>query len=149
MIVIELLRDLIGWACMLGGGFFCLVGAVGLNRMPDIFTRMHAVSVSETMGVGLLIIGMLVQSDDWMVAVRLIIIAAILFVTSPVSSHALARAALVNKIRPLLANDEGKLVETDPEDAAPGMAVRLETRPADDLWTGGPAQEKEAEPSKP
>lgn len=145
----SIIADAIGWICMIAGGFFCLVGAIGLNRMPDLFTRMHSVSVAETLGVGLLIIGMLVQSPDWMVAVRLVIIGAILFVTSPVSSHALARAALVNGAKPQLADADGVIAETDCAEAFPDMIERLETRPTDDLWSGGPPEEQEDAPSKP
>ena len=44
----SLLLDILGWGALCLGGFFCFVGAIGLNRMPDIFTRMHATSVSDT-----------------------------------------------------------------------------------------------------
>ena len=54
----SLVLDILGWAALVAGGFFCFVGALGLNRMPDVFTRMHAASVSDTLGVGFLTIGM-------------------------------------------------------------------------------------------
>ena len=50
--------DLLAWACMLAGGAFCLIGAIGLLRMPDFYTRMHAASVTDTLGAGLLLVGM-------------------------------------------------------------------------------------------
>ena len=119
--------DILGWAALVAGGFFCLVGAIGLHRMPDVFTRMHATSVIETLGVGLLTVGMLSQTDDWLVAVRLVIIVIVLYVTGAVASHALARAALHDGDKPVLADDEGNLRETDCADVDPVLAMRVAT----------------------
>ena len=109
----SLVLDILGWGALVLGGFFCVVGALGLNRMPDLFTRMHATSVSDTMGVGLLVVGMLSQTDDWTVAVRLVIIVVVLYVTGAVATHALARAALHDGEKPLLAGPDGTLEKTD------------------------------------
>jgi multicomponent Na+:H+ antiporter subunit G len=121
----SVLLDIVGWAALLAGGFFCVVGAIGLNRMPDVFTRMHATSVSDTLGVGLLVFGMLTQTDDWTVLVRLIIILLVLYTTGAVASHALARAALHDGEKPLLADASGALRETDCAEIYPELAVRL------------------------
>ena len=117
--------DLLSWAALLGGGFFYVVGAIGLNRMPDIFTRMHAVSVSETLGVGLLTLGMLMQAGPTLVAVKLIMIVVVMWVTGAVATHALARAALHDGEKPLLADAGGALVATDPVTLFPELGVRL------------------------
>ena len=45
--------DVASWVCLVAGGVFCVVGAVGLLRMPDFYTRMHAASVIDTLGAGL------------------------------------------------------------------------------------------------
>ena len=119
--------DILGWGALCLGGFFCVVGALGLNRMPDVFTRMHATSVSDTMGVGLLVVGMLSQTTDWTVAVRLVIILVVLYVTGAVSSHALARAALQDGEKPLLTMADGTLQKTDCGDVYPELAVRVAT----------------------
>ncbi|MEM7743556.1 MAG: monovalent cation/H(+) antiporter subunit G [Pseudomonadota bacterium] len=121
----SLILDIVGWGALCLGGFFCVVGAFGLNRMPDIFTRMHATSVSDTMGVGLLTLGMLSQTDDWAVAARLIIILIVLWVTGAVASHALARAALHDGNEPLLAGADGVLRPTACGDAFPELGVRV------------------------
>ena len=118
--------DVLSWAMLVAGALFCVIGAIGLNRMPDLFSRLHAVSVIETLGVGFLIIGMLLQTDDWTVAVRLVIIAIILLATAPVATHALARAALFDGRKPLLAGAEGRLEETDCREAFPDLAQVLE-----------------------
>lgn len=117
--------DTLSWAALLGGSFFYVVGAIGLNRMPDIFTRMHAVSVSETLGVGLLILGMALQAGMTLVTVKLIIIMVVLMWTGAVATHALARAALHDGEKPLLVNETGTLVRTDPVSLFPELGVRL------------------------
>ena len=119
--------EILGWVALCLGGFFCVVGALGLNRMPDVFTRMHATSVSDTLGVGLLIVGMLCQTDDWAVAARLGIILIVLWVTGAVASHALARAALHDGEKPLLAGPDGTLRETGCDEVYPELGVRLAT----------------------
>ena len=121
----SVILDIVGWAALIAGGFFCVVGALGLNRMPDVFTRMHATSVSDTLGVGLLVLGMMSQTDDWTVLVRLVIIVLVLYTTGAVASHALARAALHDGEKPLLADADGTLRETDCAEIYPELAVRL------------------------
>jgi multicomponent Na+:H+ antiporter subunit G len=81
--------------------FFCLVGAVGLLRMPDFYTRMHAASVLETLGAGLMLLGLLLQAGLTLVAVKLLMIGLLIFFASPTASHALARAALSRGLKPL------------------------------------------------
>jgi multicomponent Na+:H+ antiporter subunit G len=74
--------------------------------MPDVFTRLHAVSVIETLGMGFIILGLILQAGFTLVAAKLIIIAAFILLTSPVATHALAQAALHAGIRPQLDHDE-------------------------------------------
>lgn len=123
----DLALEIAGWVLMSLGGFFCVVGAFGLNRMPDVFTRMHATSVSDTLGVGLLVAGMATQTDDWMVWVRLGVILIVLYVTGAVASHALARAALHDGNKPLLAGPDGELRATACDEVYPELGDRLAT----------------------
>ncbi|MBK7261997.1 MAG: monovalent cation/H(+) antiporter subunit G [Rubrivivax sp.] len=98
--------DLLSWALLLAGGFFCVVGAVGLVRMPDFYTRMHAASVVDTLGAGLVLLGLLLQAGFTLVAVKLLMLGLLIFFASPTATHALARAALLRGLRPLLADEE-------------------------------------------
>lgn len=98
--------DLLSGLCLLGGAFFCLVGAVGLLRMPDFYTRMHAASVLETLGAGLILLGLLLQAGFTLVAAKLLMIGLLIFFASPTASHALARAALLRGLKPKLASPE-------------------------------------------
>jgi len=85
---------ILSWILLLAGGAFCMIGALGLVRMPDFFTRMHAASVTDTLGAGLLLLGLMLQAGLSLVTVKLIVIGLLIFFTSPTSTHALAQAAL-------------------------------------------------------
>jgi len=102
---VTLLLDLASWLCILLGSFFTVIGALGLVRMPEIFTRMHAASVTDTLGVGFLILGMGLQAGLSLVTLKLVFLLALFFFTAPVVTHALAQACLHEKIRPMLAED--------------------------------------------
>jgi multicomponent Na+:H+ antiporter subunit G len=97
--------DIASWALILAGSFFTLVGAIGLVRMPDIFTRMHAASVTDTAGAGLLIFGMMLQAGFTLAALKLLMLLVLFLFTGPVVTHALAQTCLHEKIKPLLAEE--------------------------------------------
>lgn len=102
---------ILSWALLAGGGFFCVVGAVGIIRMPDAFTRLHAASVIDTLGVGMIIAGLMVESGLTLTTARLAIILALVFFTSPVAGHAIARSMRHRNVEPILSEDrtgEGK-----------------------------------------
>ena len=124
------LTDLLSWLLLVAGGFFFLVGAIGLNRMPDVFTRMHAVSVGDTLGAGLLVAGMALQAGPTLVTVKLFLVLLVILFTGPVATHALARAALQDNLLPLIANRSGKLVGGDPDKVAPRASARPEKKGA-------------------
>ncbi|HEX6102189.1 MAG TPA: monovalent cation/H(+) antiporter subunit G [Alphaproteobacteria bacterium] len=97
--------EIASWALILAGSFFTLVGALGLVRMPDIFTRMHAASVTDTAGAGLLILGMMLQAGFGLTSIKLLILLGLFLFTGPVVTHALAQTCLHEKIEPLLAEE--------------------------------------------
>jgi len=111
--MIDTVIDMVSWAALTVGGGFYIVGAIGLNRMPDVFTRMHAVSVGDTLGAGLLVLGMILQAGPTLVAAKLALIILALLFTGSVATHALARAALHDGVRPVLAGDGGELSARD------------------------------------
>lgn len=115
--------EILSWVLILGGSFFTLVGALGLARMPDVYTRMHAASVTETLGAGLLILGMMLQAGLTLVTLKLLIILALLFFVSPVVTHALAQAALHAGVVPQLTEDRRKAAI---DDKNPAEWVRVE-----------------------
>lgn len=102
----KLALDALSWALLAGGGFFCIVGAIGMLRMPDFYTRMHAASLIDTMGAGMMLAGLVLQAGLTLVAAKLAMIGLLLFFASPTATHALARAALSRGLAPLLAPAE-------------------------------------------
>lgn len=85
--------DIASAVLLAGGGFFCIVGAVGLLRMPDFFTRTHAASLIETLGAGLILAGLALQAGFTLALLKLVILGLMILFASPTATHALAKAA--------------------------------------------------------
>jgi multicomponent Na+:H+ antiporter subunit G len=98
--------DVASWILLAAGGLFCIVGAIGLLRMPDFYTRVHAASVTDTLGAGLILLGLILQAGWSLVAAKLVMIGLLIFFTSPAATHALARAALGRGLKPMLEGEE-------------------------------------------
>jgi multicomponent Na+:H+ antiporter subunit G len=94
------LTDLLSWVLLTAGGAFVLVGGIGALRMPNLYTRMHAASVTDTMGALAIIAGVMLQAGLSLVTIKLAAILLFLLITSPTSSYALASAALLAGIKP-------------------------------------------------
>jgi len=92
--------EIASWIAILGGSFFMIIGAVGTYRFPDFWSRIHAVSVSDSAGMLLLVFGMCLQEGLTLITVKLIIIGAFLFITGPTATHAVANAAMVSGFLP-------------------------------------------------
>jgi multicomponent Na+:H+ antiporter subunit G len=97
---LDLILDLVSWALMLAGGTFVVIGAIGMVRLPDFYTRMHAAGITDTLGAELMLIGMMVQAGFSLITVKLILIALFLFFTSPTATHAVANAAHAAGLKP-------------------------------------------------
>ena len=78
---------------ILAGSTFALLAAIGLNRLPDLFTRMHAASKAGTVGSGLLLLGAGLHADDFSILVRAVAGFLFFVLTAPVSAHLVAKAA--------------------------------------------------------
>lgn len=94
--------DIISWVCLLSGGFLGITGAIGLFRFPDFYTRLHAASITDTLCLGLIMVGLMLQATSWMMVVKLLLVLLVLSYTSPTSSHALARSARHSGLAPVL-----------------------------------------------
>ena len=77
-----------------------LVGGIGALRMPNLYTRMHAASVTDTMGAILVIAGVMIQAGFTLVTIKLAAILLFLLITSPTASYALGNAAMLAGIKP-------------------------------------------------
>lgn len=92
--------DLLSWTLLLTGGAFGIIGGIGLLRLPDFFSRIHAASVTESMCAPCIIAGLMLQSGLTLVTVKLAFLIIFLFLTSPTAAHALAKAALHGGLDP-------------------------------------------------
>ena len=101
-----LLADVISWAFILAGGSLALVGGLGLLRLPDVFARMHGASIIDTLGLGLILVGLMFQAGFSLITVKLFLILLFVFYTSPTTTHALARACLNGGIEPRAARKD-------------------------------------------
>jgi len=114
-----LLADIASWACLIAGSLFAVIGAVGIIRLPDVFTRMHGAGIVDTLGMGLILAGLMIQEGFTMVTVKLVLIVVFIFFASPTTTHALARAALNGGVEPLLDKKNAPSAETSERTGGP------------------------------
>jgi multicomponent Na+:H+ antiporter subunit G len=100
---IDTLLELCSALCLLIGSFLCLSGGVGILRFPDFYTRMHAVGVTDTLAASMILIGLMLQSPEMLVIIKLVMILLMTLFINPTASHALAKAAFHNGLLPLCA----------------------------------------------
>tara|TARA_Y100000588_G_C13995508_1_gene813387 strand:+ start:217 stop:558 length:342 start_codon:yes stop_codon:yes gene_type:complete len=82
------------------GSLFLLIGCIGILRLPDFFTRLHAAGLIDTLATGLILGGLLIESGWTLNIVKILSILLLLWFTSPASSHSLANAALTTGLKP-------------------------------------------------
>lgn len=98
----SLLVDLLSGLCLAIGSLLCLTGGIGLLRLPDVFCRLHAASVNETLGTPMILVGLAMQVGLETTSLKLLLIGLFILVTNPTAAHALSRAALHAGERPKL-----------------------------------------------
>lgn len=91
----EILIDIASWILLSGGGVFVFIGGLGALRMPDLYTRMHAAGITDSIGPFLIIFGIILQAGFTLASVKLVAILLFLLMTGPTASNALASAALL------------------------------------------------------
>lgn len=88
---------------IVAGLVFVLAGAIGVLRLPDFYTRLHAAGVTDTLGAELVLLGLAVQAGFTLLAAKLLLVGFFLFLTSPAATHTIAHAAYEAGLKPLLA----------------------------------------------
>ena len=104
--MIELILNLFSAGLLAAGSIFVLIGAFGLIRLPDFYTRLHAAGITDTLGAELILLGLMFQAGLSLVTVKLILISLFIFFTSPTATHAVANAARVMGLKPMLVPDK-------------------------------------------
>jgi multicomponent Na+:H+ antiporter subunit G len=94
-----MLSDFISLVLLLIGAFFFLAGTVGLLRLPDVYTRLHALTKADNVGLGLIVIGLAIQAPSWAAAGKLLLIWLLVLLAGASVSHLIAKAALQRGIR--------------------------------------------------
>ncbi len=87
------MTDVLTAILWLTGSAFALLAAIGVVRMPDVFTRMQASTKASTLGLGFLLVGAAIQMGDFASFIRLATIGAFVLLTTPVAGHVIARAS--------------------------------------------------------
>ncbi len=92
--IIDKLFTALSALCLAGGVFFLFVGTLGLLRLPDVYCRLHATTKCDTLGAGLVLLSLALQSS-FAAAIKLGLIIVFILITNPVAAHIIARAAYV------------------------------------------------------
>ena len=100
-----LFLDIVTWICLFAGSFFAVVGGMGILRLPDFYTRLHAGGITDTLGASLILIGLMFTAGWSLVTAKLAMLLLFLAITSPLSSHALAKAAFMRGLEPMIGRD--------------------------------------------
>jgi multicomponent Na+:H+ antiporter subunit G len=111
---VSLLLDWVSGFFLLAGGFLCITGGVGLLRMPDFFSRIHAAGMTDTLAAPLLLCGLMLQMEWSLDLIKAVMILILILATNPTATHSMAKAALHGGLRPLV-----KESDDDKEGEAP------------------------------
>ena len=106
--------NVLSWACLLVGGLVGIIGGLGLVRLPDFFSRLHAAGVAETLCPLLIVTGLALQSGISLLTLKLVLILLFLLFTAPTATHAVARAALVDGVEPEVTDDDSEPTQGEP-----------------------------------
>ena len=88
---------IVSWVLLGLGSVFCLIGTLGLMRLPDFYSRVHAASIIDSLGAILILLGLITQTQNLLVIAKLILILLFMMLTGPTAVHALAHTALLSE----------------------------------------------------
>jgi len=82
------------------GAFFFLAGSAGVLRFPDVYTRLHALTKADNLGLGFVVLGLSLRADSWLVVAKLLLIWSLVIVAGATASHLVAEAARTSNVSP-------------------------------------------------
>jgi multicomponent Na+:H+ antiporter subunit G len=97
----DLIKDIITGICFFIGSLSIIIGACGLIKLPDVFSRVHAAGMIDTGGTAFFLLGMIIQTGWSLITVKLLLVGIFIFFTSPVSSHVTVNLARQKKVIPI------------------------------------------------
>ena len=95
--MIEILRQIVVAIFIVSGLFFYVVGTVGLIRMPDVFSRTHATTKADTLGAGLVMVGLVIWQGISFASLNIIIVLVFIWLTMPTAAHAIVKSEYENQ----------------------------------------------------
>ncbi|MEK9533049.1 MAG: monovalent cation/H(+) antiporter subunit G [Alphaproteobacteria bacterium] len=104
----SLILDIASILCFVIGTVALITGSLGLLRLPDVYSRIHAAGIIDTAGVGFIVLGMMLQAGLSLTSAKLALIVFFLFFTSPIAGHAIAMMAHKFGVEPKARNLKGK-----------------------------------------
>lgn len=108
-----LIRAIASCVSIAAGLFFVLAGTLGVLRLPDFYTRLHAAGMTDTLGAELVLLGLIIQSGFTQMSLKLLLVAFFLLITSPTATHAVAHAAYKAGLKPKLGKYSAPSLEGD------------------------------------
>ncbi len=103
--MLETILQILSIISMIIGLFFLVVAIVGLLRLPDVYNRLHATSKCDTLGAGLVLLSLALQSE-MAVAIRLALLIIFVLITNPTAAHVIARVAYSTGIKPQIGRSD-------------------------------------------
>ncbi len=95
----QIFVEIVSSLLIIAGTFFFFVGVVGLIRMPDVFSRMHATTKCDTMGAGLIYFGLIIWQGLTFTTLNILLILVFIWITNPTAAHYIAKSAYVLKLK--------------------------------------------------
>lgn len=112
--MMEGVLEVLAWGLLGTGAVFSVIGGIGMLRLPDFYTRMHAAGVTDTMGAWMILAGLACLAGLTLVSAKLALILFFLFMTGPTATHALIKTAWYAGVKPLTTEASGKPEGTPP-----------------------------------
>ena len=97
--------DISSWIFIIAGALLGIAGGIGIHRFPDFYSRIHAVGITDTLCAGMFLIGLAMQTGISIASLKLLLIFIFLFFSNPTATHALANAAILGGLKPILDED--------------------------------------------
>ncbi len=94
------LIDYVAFALLGIGAFFFIAGSLGVLRFPDVYTRLHAVTKADNLGLGFVILGLSLWADSWVIVAKMFAIWGLVIVAGATAGHLVAEAARTSKVVP-------------------------------------------------
>ena len=105
------IRAILSAASIIIGLFFVFAGTIGVLRLPDFYSRIHAAGMTDTLGAEMILLGLIIQAGFSQMTLKLLMISFFLLLTSPTATHAVAHAANGAGLKPMLGNYRAKTLD--------------------------------------